>query len=399
MTTKISELSQVTSLTDSLSWPVLADGATRRVTLSTVRDEFVKPATSSRLGGIKVGNNLSVTTDGTLNATYTYNLPFASDTRLGGVKVGTGLEVSPTGVLSATYSLPPASYGTLGGIKVGDNLTITEDGTLNAVTAQELDGATISTTEPNVLDISSSDTIFINALNYFEIYTGDQNAFTVSRVSLNDGRIELFTTGSIDIQPGNGQEVSVNGIRFAYEFNAETEEVVTPPSIIFTGIGAQTEPFMPDKPITINTSGNPIRIGHIGLQGDYEIPNLWSDGTNLNITTPLKITTILTRNISGYNIDNNDSILLNTEDGISVGPSDGPPFLTCSILDRNGQPNGQSKHTYIQDSLSVGSRFQIPWGQTEERDSFIGPQQGELFFNTSVGKFQGYTGSAWVDLH
>ena len=64
-----------------------------------------------------------------------YELPIATDETLGGVKVGDRLSITPEGVLSATdqsYSLPAASAETLGGIKVGSNLSITEEGVLSA---------------------------------------------------------------------------------------------------------------------------------------------------------------------------------------------------------------------------------------------------------------------------
>ena len=97
-------------------------------------------ASETVLGGIKVGDNLTIEPDGTLNATGSgggsYVLPPATETTLGGVKVGTGLHVEDDGTLSVTgggsYELPVATADTLGGIKVGDNLEIESDGTLNA---------------------------------------------------------------------------------------------------------------------------------------------------------------------------------------------------------------------------------------------------------------------------
>ena len=65
-----------------------------------------------------------------------YVLPTATANRLGGIKVGENLTVEADGTLNAqaggTYVLPPATASTLGGIKVGQNLTIESDGTLNA---------------------------------------------------------------------------------------------------------------------------------------------------------------------------------------------------------------------------------------------------------------------------
>lgn len=68
-----------------------------------------------------------------------YVLPTAGADTLGGVKVGNGLSIDGNGVLSndnptpaTPYVLPIADQNTLGGIKVGQNLTIEQDGTLNA---------------------------------------------------------------------------------------------------------------------------------------------------------------------------------------------------------------------------------------------------------------------------
>lgn len=98
------------------------------------------PATSTTLGGIKVGKNLTITEDGTLSGNISegggYELLPATQESLGGVKIGNGVNISDDGTISVneptSYELPTASSTTLGGIKVGENLTIAEDGTLNA---------------------------------------------------------------------------------------------------------------------------------------------------------------------------------------------------------------------------------------------------------------------------
>ena len=66
-----------------------------------------------------------------------YVLPTASADTLGGVKVGNNLSIN-NGVLSApdptpAYVLPTASAETLGGVKVGNDLNIGSDGTLNVL--------------------------------------------------------------------------------------------------------------------------------------------------------------------------------------------------------------------------------------------------------------------------
>ena len=86
-------------------------------------------ASATVLGGIKVGNNLSINaTTGVLDATFTYTLPTASTTVLGGVKVdGTTITINGSGVISGanTYTLPTATDTVLGGVKIGSGVTIT----------------------------------------------------------------------------------------------------------------------------------------------------------------------------------------------------------------------------------------------------------------------------------
>jgi predicted phage tail protein len=87
-------------------------------------------ATASVLGGIKVGDNLTIT-NGVLSADTqagTYSLPTATASVLGGIKVGDNLTIT-NGVLSAdtqsgTYTLPTATDSVLGGVKIGDGITI-----------------------------------------------------------------------------------------------------------------------------------------------------------------------------------------------------------------------------------------------------------------------------------
>jgi hypothetical protein len=62
---------------------------------TSTRNYHLPIASATTLGGIKVGNNLTIEEDGTLNAESTeYNLPVASSSTLGGVKIGSGLSIS-----------------------------------------------------------------------------------------------------------------------------------------------------------------------------------------------------------------------------------------------------------------------------------------------------------------
>lgn len=76
---------------------------TPNVNIPSRNGEYILPiASASTLGGIKVGDNLTIETDGTLNAEATeYELPVATASTLGGIKVGSGLNIS-NGVLTPT---------------------------------------------------------------------------------------------------------------------------------------------------------------------------------------------------------------------------------------------------------------------------------------------------------
>ena len=68
-----------------------------------------------------------------------YELPIASSSQLGGIKIGNGLNIAGDGTVSVTggtggggsYTLPVASKTVLGGVKKGDTVKISSDGTLN----------------------------------------------------------------------------------------------------------------------------------------------------------------------------------------------------------------------------------------------------------------------------
>lgn len=91
-------------------------------------------ASADVLGGVKVGDNLNIEADGTLNAeAEQYELPEATADILGGIKVGARLSIN-NGVLSAddqSYTLPEASTDVLGGVKIGDNINVDQTGKIS----------------------------------------------------------------------------------------------------------------------------------------------------------------------------------------------------------------------------------------------------------------------------
>ena len=123
-------------------------GVLRKVRMSLLSSSFytLPTATSSRLGGVRIGNGFSYDeATGILSVAPTgtsYVLPAATDAIRGGVRIGNGLTV--TGDLLSNpnptpYVLPPAGVNALGGVKQGQGVQIAADGTISA-TAQSTGG-------------------------------------------------------------------------------------------------------------------------------------------------------------------------------------------------------------------------------------------------------------------
>ncbi len=93
------------------------------------QDVSLPIASSSVLGGVKIGSGLTIDGAGVLNATASA-LAIASATVLGGIKVGTGLAIDGSGILSSTGALPTGMNYTSNSLTLGD-----PSGTANIVTS------------------------------------------------------------------------------------------------------------------------------------------------------------------------------------------------------------------------------------------------------------------------
>jgi hypothetical protein len=98
-------------------------------------------ATSFALGGVKIGSNIDVESDGTISVTFpaAYSLPIASSSVLGGIKIGANVSVAGDGTISVAipYVLPPATTSVLGGVIVGSNISVDVNGVIS-ITGYEL---------------------------------------------------------------------------------------------------------------------------------------------------------------------------------------------------------------------------------------------------------------------
>lgn len=135
-----------------------------------------KVASAQSLGVIKVGDGLTIDTDGVL-AGQNYVLPIAASNILGGVKVGDGLAINNTGVLSATtlpYSLPIATSNVRGGVKIGAGLVVDAGGVVSSINPT-FRVVAVPTTSVGVAGNLAGDVAFSASAVYYctENFSGD----------------------------------------------------------------------------------------------------------------------------------------------------------------------------------------------------------------------------------
>lgn len=110
---------------------LVASSPTGDITISTL------PATDTQQGLVTIGSGIDVDDAGVISVTP-YSLPKAATNILGGIRVGDNLTINNDGVLSAVatpYSLPTASPTVKGGVKIGSGLEIV-DSVLNVTTSE-----------------------------------------------------------------------------------------------------------------------------------------------------------------------------------------------------------------------------------------------------------------------
>ena len=196
--------------------------------------ERIPIARPNTIGGIKPGETVTVSEDGTLDVRNQsgadgteYVLPVSSNNTLGGVKVGNGLEISQDGTLSVKqrnnttfdvnvnsetninstypetedYTLPIASEDTLGGIKIGNGLDIDPDGTVNVSLEDDAE---------YVLPIASP--IQLGAIKVGQNLEIEE-----------DGTLNAFGEGSSDYILPTASEVRLGGIKVGQNLQVEAD--------------------------------------------------------------------------------------------------------------------------------------------------------------------------------
>lgn len=228
-------------------------------------------ASANSLGGIKVGTNLSIDANGVLSATdTTYSVATGSADGLmssSDFSKLAGIEANAN-----NYSLPTAASNTLGGIKVGTNLSIDSNGVLSADnTTYVFDGtynastnkaATVSTVTNAIgaLDVPSTGTGAI---------TGFGAGKTLATLTETDGKISATFQ---DISIANTQvtglgAAAVKGVTDNSTATAVTSSdtnLITGRTLYYAGYAKDSDVV---KGVTVNGTAATVTSGTAAITG------------------------------------------------------------------------------------------------------------------------------------
>lgn len=134
--------------------------------LAGLSNYTLQTATSSTLGGVKIGSTLTIN-----NSVLDYNLPVATSSTLGGIKAGDNITIASDGTLSIGGYLP-LSGGTLTG-------KLTVDGVATGLEVQSaITGNTITGIKATRTDLNKGVSIGINDTKE-GIYSSDQSKWII----------------------------------------------------------------------------------------------------------------------------------------------------------------------------------------------------------------------------
>lgn len=253
-----------------------ADEISNVQTASSTPNFTLTTATSSVLGGVKIGTGFRVEGDGTLFIDDVYVLPVATPLSLGGVRQGDNVAISGDGTISVAdpYALPNASASVLGGVKIGNGLKIDGSGV-----------ASLDTTIQNPFPIPAA-----NAFDFGLVKIG-------ANVTIADGFISVAAPYSLPaatpsvlggVRVGANISVAVDGtisVGNPYVLPAATTStlggVIAGAGITINGSGVISAPYVYTLPLASTSTVGGVKVGDnvfvdsegiISVTAPYELP-------------------------------------------------------------------------------------------------------------------------------
>jgi len=435
-------------------------------------------ATGSTVGGIKLGDNLSITSDGVLSAVVpsAYTLPKATTSTLGGIIIGTNLSVDVDGVLSASTisgsgvalptdqagylinngsgglswnSLPNASTTVAGVVKVGTGLTVI-NGVLNA--AASGGGTTLPAKSAGFLKSDSAGTLTWTALatvatsgSYTDLSGAPVLATVATTGSYNDLSSKpplstVATTGSYTdlsskpttFAPPIASSTVLGGIKIGTGLSIDASTGVVTASG-GSGSGSYSLPAASTSTLGgVKVDGATITIGSDNVikaaTATASALGVVSIGTGLSVDTAgaatLKIATgsVLGGIKIGTGLSIDASTGVTTVDVASTSKAgivkvgtnlsvNAAGFLNATASGGGGTAgfSGTGTPTVSSESnlnLTAAGRVQVTgspfklWNvTTAQRDAILAASNGDMIYNTTTNKIQGYAAGSWRDLH
>ena len=431
-------------------------------------------ATGSTVGGIKLGDNLSITSDGVLSAVVpsAYTLPKATTSTLGGIIIGTNLSVDINGVLNASTisgsgvalptdaagylinngsgglnwtNLPNASTTVAGIVKVGTGLSVT-NGVLNASASG---GGTTLPAQTDGFLKSSSGVLTWTAVSTVATsgrYADLSGAPVLSTVATTGSYNDLSSKPPLSTvaTTGSYNDLSSKPTTFAPPIASDT---------ILGGIKIGTG-------LAIDSDGVVTASGG-GGGGSYTLPTATTsvkggvkvDGTTITIASEvIKAATATASSLgvvsigTGLSVDSAGAATLKIASGTALGGikiGDGltidstgvtkvdvastskagivkigtnlsvntAGFLNATASGSGGTAGFSGTGTPTVSSasnlnLTAAGRVQVDsspfklWNVTTAvRDAILAPSNGDMIYNTTTNKIQGYAAGSWRDLH
>ena len=434
-------------------------------------------ATGSTVGGIRLGDNLSITAEGILSAVVpsAYTLPKATTSTLGGIIIGTNLSVDVNGVLNASTisgsgvalptdaagylinngsgglnwaNLPNATTAVAGIVKVGTGLTVT-DGVLNATASG---GGTTLPAQTDGFLKSSSGVLTWTAVSTVATsgrYADLSGAPVLATVATSGGYADLSgapvlatvaTTGSYNdlsskpttFAPPIASDTILGGIKIGTGLSIDASTGVVTASGV-SGGGSYTLPTattsvkggvkVDGSTITIASevikaaTATASNLGVVSIGTGLSVDSAGAAtlkiasgtalggikiGTGLSIVSSTGVTTVATASASvlgGVKIDDS-TIKVNDEGQIYAKVTGGTGTAGFS---GTGTPTVSSASNL---NLTAAGRVQVTgspfklWNVTTAlRDAILAPSNGDMIYNTTTNKIQGYAAGSWRDLH